>query len=602
MMRLDLASLAHAYRTRQQTVHQTVAHVLQQIGRSASNPIWISRVSEAALQARADELAAVDPQSLPLYGVPFAIKDNIDLAGLPTTAACPAFAFEPQHSATVVQKLLAAGAIAIGKTNLDQFATGLVGTRSPYGICRNSFDERYISGGSSSGSAVALALGQVSFALGTDTAGSGRIPAAFNNLIGYKPTLGLLSTRGMLPACRSLDAMSIFALTANDAAGIAQVAGGFDAADPWSRTAQPAGKRGWARQDRFRFGVPLPGQREFFGNTEYARLFEASVERCVVMGGIAVEVDIEPLLQVARLLYEGPWVAERYLAAQTLLETNPDALHPVTRQIIEPGRNASALDAFRAQYRLRELAAAASSIWHDIDLLLLPTAGTHYTIAEVVAAPLQLNSNLGRYTNFVNLLDLAAVAVPAGFTGAGRPFGVTLIGTAWQDDDLLTLAGRLHAAGADTLGAGGTSWPADKGHAPQAAATIDIAVCGAHMSGLPLNHQLTDRGAWRIGATRTAPEYRLYALPGGPPARPGLLHVAQHGVAIDMEIWRMPEEHFASFVRGIPAPLGIGKVLNAAGTQTCGFLCEAYATTEATDISHHGSWRNYLAQESRPRQ
>ncbi len=316
-----------------------------------------------------------------------------------------------------------------------------MGTRSPYGICRNSFDEAYISGGSSSGSALAVALGQVSFALGTDTAGSGRVPAAFNNLIGYKPTLGLLSTRGMLPACRSLDAISIFSLTANDAAALAQVTAGLDASDPWSRPAQLASGRGWASREQFRFGVPLPAQREFFGNPEYARLFEASVHRCSELGGIAVEVDIEPLLRTARLLYEGPWVAERYLAARTLLESNPDSILPVTRQIIEPGRNASALDAFSAQYRLRELAAAARLIWQDTDLLLLPTAGTHYRIDEIAAAPLQLNSNLGRYTNFVNLLDLAAVAVPAGFTDHGLPFGVTLIAPAWQDNDLLMLAG-----------------------------------------------------------------------------------------------------------------------------------------------------------------
>ncbi|MEO6186175.1 MAG: allophanate hydrolase [Steroidobacteraceae bacterium] len=592
-MRLDLASLAQAYRSKTQTVHDTVEFVLQQIDRSASNPIWISRVSADALHARADELASGDP-ALPLYGVPFAIKDNIDLAGLPTTAACPAFAKHPAQSAAVVQKLLDAGAIAIGKTNLDQFATGLVGTRSPYGVCHNSFDARYISGGSSSGSAVAVALGQVSFALGTDTAGSGRVPAAFNNLIGYKPTLGRLSTRGMLPACRTLDAISIFALTASDAVRVAHSAAGFDPGDPWSRNARLADRRGWSYQDAFRFGVPLPSQRDLFGNIAYAQLLEASISRCAALGGIAVEVDIEPLLQVARLLYEGPWVAERYLAVQHLLENDPEALHPVTRRIIEPGRDASALDAFRAQYRLQEQAAIARRIWEQVDVLLLPTAGSHYTIAEVLAEPLLLNSNLGRYTNFVNLLDLAAVAVPAGFTQQGLPFGVTLIAPAWQDDELLRLAGRLHAAGVHTLGATGMAWPAAAEAPPPTAATIDIAVCGAHMSGLPLNRQLTERGAWRIAVTSTTPEYRLYALPGGPPARPGLVRVPQGGVAIEMEIWRMPDEHFASFMRGIPAPLGIGQVRNATGAGTCGFLCESAATAGATDISRHGGWRNYL--------
>lgn len=592
-MQLDLASLARAYRSGT-SVHDVMTHVLQQIMRDAENPVWISRVSEKALRLRADQLAAIDPRSLPLYGVPFAIKDNIDLAGLPTTAGCPAFAREPGTSATVVRKLLDAGAIAIGKTNMDQFATGLVGTRSPYGVCRNSFNERYIPGGSSSGSAVAVALGQVSFALGTDTAGSGRVPAAFNNVVGYKPTLGLLSTDGMVPACRTLDAISIFALTAGDAGAIAEVASGLDAQDPWSRPSQAASHRGWARRNAFRFGVPLPAQREFFGNSEYARLYEASIQHCRAVGGTAVEIDIAPLLEVARLLYEGPWVAERYLAAQTLLETNPGVIHPVTRQIIEAGRLPSALDAFRAQYRLRELSAAATHLWQSIDVLLLPTAGTHYTIEEVAAAPVQLNSNLGRYTNFVNLLDLAAVAVPSGITRDNLPFGVSLIAPAWQDNDLLTLAGRMHAGACDRLGTA-ASWPTEPLLPPEAAATIDIAVCGAHMSGLPLNHQLTDRGAWQIAATRTSTDYRLYALPGGPPARPGLVRVAQGGVAIDIEIWRMPEEHLASFVRGIPAPLGIGQVRNQAGIQSCGFLCEAVAVVQAVDISHYGSWRNYLA-------
>lgn len=595
VMQLDLASLARAYRSGRHTVHDTVDHVLQRIARHASNPIWISRFSEAALRMRADQLAAADPRSLPLYGVPFAIKDNIDLADLPTTAACPAFSFEPRRSAAVVQRLIDAGAMAVGKTNLDQFATGLVGTRSPYGICRNSFDEACIAGGSSSGSAVALALGQVSFSLGTDTAGSGRIPAAFNNLIGYKPTLGLLSTRGMLPACRSLDAISIFALTAPDAAVVAQTAAGFDAADPWSRPTQYSRRRGWSRQQRFRFAVPLPEQLEFFGNHEYAHLFEAAVQRCGSLGGTAVPVDIEPLLRVAKLLYEGPWVAERYLATQKLIESDPQAMLPVTRQIITAGRDATALDAFRAQYQLRELAAAASPIWHCADALLLPTAGTHYSIAEVNAAPVQLNSNLGRYTNFVNLLDLAAVAVPAGFTTRGLPFGVSLIGMAWQDDDLLRLAARLQRASVGSLGACDAAWPEDQESWPCAAATIDVAVCGAHMSGLPLNHQLTERGAWQVSSTCTSPDYRLYALPGGPPARPGLVRVPEGGVRIDIEIWRMPEEHFASFVRGIPAPLGMGQVTSASGTQTCGFLCESFALAQAADISHFGGWRNYLA-------
>jgi allophanate hydrolase len=598
MTSLDLTTLRTGYLARSRSVRQTVEEVLERIARHADNPIWISRVDEAALLARAAELDARDPATLPLHGIPFAIKDNIDLAGLPTTAACPAFAHTPTASASVVQKLIDAGAVAIGKTNLDQFATGLVGTRSPYGIVHNSFDPRYISGGSSSGSAVAVALGQVAFALGTDTAGSGRIPAAFNNLVGYKPTLGLLATRGMLPACRTLDAMSILTLTAADAAQVAAVARGFDAADPWSRAPLLAAGRGWSQRTAPCIGVPQAAQREFFGNGEYARLFEAAVERCAALGAHLVEVDITPLLDAARLLYEGPWVAERYLVARPLLESNPGALHPVTRRIIEAGAQASASDAFAARYRLQQLAAAARGIWSSVDALLLPTAGSHFTIEEEQAEPLLRNSELGRYTNFLNLLDLAAVAVPAGFTQHKLPFGVTLAAPAWQDEDLLAYGARLHAAAGGPLGATGISAATLQQAAPQPASTIDVAVCGAHLSGLPLNHQLIERGAWRVSATHTAAEYQLFALPGGPPERPGLLRTGEGGAAIEIEVWRMPEEHFASFMRCVPAPLGLGRIRVQGGGEVCGFLCEPIATQGARDISHLGSWRAWLAQRA----
>jgi allophanate hydrolase len=594
MMHMDLGSLRAAYLARRLQPRQVVQEVLTRIARHADNPIWIARLDETALHARAAELAACDPAALPLYGIPFAVKDNIDLAGLPTTAACPAFAYRPGASAAVVQKLIDAGAIAIGKSNLDQFATGLVGTRSPYGSVRNSFDARYLAGGSSSGSAVAVALGQVSFALGTDTAGSGRVPAAFNNLVGYKPTLGLMSTRGMVPACRTLDAISILALTAGDAASVAQAMRGYDRNDPWSRPALPT-RGGWSQRPAPRIGVPRPAQREFFGNSEYARLFARSVERAAALGASVLEVDIAPLLDAARLLYEGPWVAERYLVARELLQASPDALHPVTRRIIETGGKASAADAFAARYRLQEDAAAARDIWSSVDALLLPTAGTHFTIEEDRTEPLARNSQLGYYTNFVNLLDLAAIAVPAGFTAAGLPFGVTLLAPAWQDEDLLAWGGRLHQAAGGTPGATGQSWP-EEGIAPDApGGTIDIAVCGAHLSGLPLNYQLTERGAWLQAATRTAPEYRLYALPGGPPERPGLVRTASGGTGIEIEIWRMPEEHAASFLRGIRSPLGIGRVRVADGSEVCGFVCETVATDQARDISEFGGWRTWLA-------
>jgi allophanate hydrolase len=590
---LDISTLSNAYRKGTLTPAALVEQLILERRKHGANNIWIAEVGDDALRARARQLDELDPQSLPLYGIPFAIKDNIDFAGLPTTAGCAQFAYQPQVSAPVVQALVDAGAIALGKTNLDQFATGLVGTRSPYGACRNAFDPAYLSGGSSSGSAIAVALGLASFALGTDTAGSGRVPAAFNNLIGYKPTLGSLSMRGVVPACRSLDAMSIFALTAEDAGRVAQVAVKFDAADSWSRTAQLPARRGWAGGSNFHFAMPKPAQLEFFGNTAYAALFDASVRRLRDLGGEAHEVDIEPLLETARLLYEGPWVAERYLATESLLTTNPAAMLEVTRRIILGGADPKALDAFRAQYRLKDLVRRAQPLWKTADVLLLPTAGTHYRIADELADPIRLNSSLGRYTNFVNLMDLAAVAVPAGFTPERLPFGVSLIAPAWSDADLLALAARLQRASVSTLGATSLPLPAAEPAAP-GAALVDVMVCGAHMSGLPLNKQLLERGAWQVSATRTAPVYRFYALPGGPPFRPGLVQVREGGVAVDVEVWRMPMEHFGSFVAGIPAPLGIGKVQLEDGSSVSGFLCESLGIADATDISAHGGWRQYL--------
>jgi allophanate hydrolase len=595
-MTLGVIALLDAYRSGSTTPIEVIEALLERLAANPEQGVWISLVDADSLRQRAQQLAELAPESLPLYGVPFATKDNIDFAELPTTAGCPAAAYQPTHSATVVQRLLDAGAIAIGKTNLDQFATGLVGTRSPYGVCRNSFDPLYISGGSSSGSAVTVAQGLVAFSLGTDTAGSGRVPAAFNNLVGYKPTLGRLSTQGVVPACRTLDAVSIFALTADDAALVASVAGAIDAADPASRAPQRAPGRGWSQRGSFRFGVPLPGQREFFGDAEYAKLYEAAIARTESLGGVAVQLDIEPLIETARLLYQGPWVAERYLVVEKLLQEQPDALLPVTRRIIEAGATPSARDAFRAQYKLRELLLAAAPLWQQVDVLLLPTAGRHFSIAEVAAEPILCNSTLGHYTNFVNLMDLAAVAVPAGFTAQNLPFGVSLIAPAWHDEDLLTCAARLQRAGSNLAGAMAQPLPAvGNGCGMTILDTIDIAVCGAHLSGLPLNGQLTSRGAWCVERTQTATCYRLYALPGSPPRRPGMVRVADGGVAIDIEIWRMPAEHFASFVIGIPAPLGIGRVQTKAGAAICGFLCESHGIVGAQDISHFGGWRQFLA-------
>jgi allophanate hydrolase len=604
---LAIAALAAAYRERRLTPLELIEMLLERIAALRAPGIWITLVPAESLRAQARALGQRDPASLPLYGIPFAIKDNIDLAGVPTTAACPGFAYTPTESAYVVQRLLDAGALSLGKTNLDQFATGLVGTRSPYGACPNSFDPRYISGGSSSGSAVAVALGLASFALGTDTAGSGRIPAAFNNLIGLKPTCGLLSPRGVVPACRTLDTISIFALSAEDAAVVLRVGAGFDEAEPYSRAPPtPHFTAPWASSHSrapFRFGVPRPEQLRYFGNEEYPPLFERAVARLESLGGVAVSIDFSPFIEAAALLYAGPWIAERYAAVEATLRAGV-ALLPVTRAIIEAGAAPTAVAAFRAQYRLAQLRRTTMRVWGDIDVLVTPTAGTIYRIEEVQADPIALNTHLGYYTNFMNLLDLAAVAVPAGFTGGGLPFGVTLAAPAWSDEALLALAARLQRIEGATSGA--LPWPlpqeacfawnpAALGADAGIDAGIEVAVCGAHLDGLPLNGQLRERGAVLVARTRSAPRYRFYALPGGPPARPGLVRVASGGAAIEVELWRVPSAAFGSFVAGVPAPLAIGKLELADGRQVCGFLCEAHAVSGAEDITAQGGWRSYLS-------
>ena len=598
---LDLRSLGARYRAGDLRPSQLVRGILQRIERRGEDSVWIHRLPPEVLEARAAELERHGPQGLPLYGIPFAIKDNIDLAGHPTTAACPEFLYVAQTSAAVVESLLDAGALPIGKANLDQFATGLVGVRSPYGVPANPFDARYVPGGSSSGSAVAVAAGLASFSLGTDTAGSGRVPAAFNNLVGLKPTRGLLSTRGVVPACWSLDCVSIFALTADDAAAVLRCARGFDPRDPFSRReASPA--RAMPRSFAgCRFGVPRPDQLEFFDNPDTPGLFEVMLERLVALGGERVTVDFEPFLEAARLLYEGPWVAERYVAIREFIEQRPEALHPVTREIIGGATRHRAIDAFAAYYRLKALQRASAAVWDAVDILVAPTAGTIYRIDEVEADPVRLNSNLGRYTNFLNLLDLSAIAVPAGFQRDGLPFGVTLIAPAFADEALCVLGALAQRATVDTMGATGRAIPpADSGGdaAPpgQGGGTVRLAVCGAHMSGLPLNHQLTERGARLARRCRTAPDYRLYALTEFTPPRPGLLRT-DAGAAIEVEVWDVPAAALGGFVDAIPEPLGIGTVTLEDGQQVKGFLCEARATRGARDITDLASWRRFVGQQ-----
>jgi allophanate hydrolase len=439
---LQIAAVRSAYSSGGLTPAELVEEVLRRVAAYADPAVWISRVAEADVRSRAAALAA-DPaaRQLPLYGIPFAVKDNIDAAGLDTTAACPAFAYRPRQSATVVQRLLDAGAILIGKTNLDQFATGLVGARSPYGVPRCVFDDRYVSGGSSSGSAVAVAAGLVSFALGTDTAGSGRVPAGFNNLVGIKPTRGLLSTTGVVPACRTLDCVSVFAASVGDACDVRKVAEGFDATDDYSRGAvtHPL------PINDLRFGVLLPSDREFGGDVEAEALYDAAIARLTALGGEAVAFDYKPFREAAALLYGGPYVAERLAPIREFFVTHAEEMDPVVRGIIGGANAFTAADLFVAQYRLQALIRATEPEWRRFDVMLLPTSPTIVSIEALAAEPVRLNSLLGTYTNFVNLLDLCAIAVPGGFRASnGLPFGVTLIAPAFADAALAVLADRLH--------------------------------------------------------------------------------------------------------------------------------------------------------------
>lgn len=595
---LGIAALRAAYRAGRLTPRAVLAAIHADIAATRRHHIWLDVLDQDALAPLFERLDALPPAALPLWGIPFAIKDNIDLAGRPTTAACPAFAYTPARSAFVVEQLLAAGAVPVGKTNLDQFATGLVGTRSPYGATANAFDAHYISGGSSSGSAVAVALGQASFALGTDTAGSGRIPAAFNNLVGIKPTRGAISTRGVVPACRSLDCVSVFALDFADAAAVMRVAARFDADDPWARSGAGAAPATAPDRALTAFDFAVPAALEFHDDEDHA-LFTTSVRHLERLGGRARTIDYAPFAAVARLLYEGPWVAERYAGIDAFLATHADTLHPVTRAIIEPACKRTAVEYFQASARLAELRQVCMAALAGCACLLVPAAPLHPTQAAVAADPIGQNSLLGAYTNFMNLLDLAGVAVPVALRADGRPFGVTLCAPAWHDDTLARLGARLHAACALPRGARGLA-PRSAGDSDvqwlAPAAHIDLCVCGAHMHGLPLNHQLLERGARLLERTHTAPCYRLYALPGGPPARPGLVRQPAGGAAIEVEVWRLPQAELGGFVAGVPAPLAIGSIELADHRQVHGFLCEAHAAVGAQDITRHGGWRAWLAE------
>lgn len=544
--------------------------------------LFLHLATREELLAQLATMPPFDVAVMPLWGIPFAVKDNIDVAAMPTTAACPAFAYTPKQDAEAVARLRAAGAIPIGKTNLDQFATGLVGIRTPHPAPINAKAPSMVPGGSSAGSAVAVGHGVVPFALGTDTAGSGRVPAALNDIVGLKPSLGSVSARGMVPACRSLDTISVFATTVADAHAVYRTIGGYDADDPFarSRPVRPVA----ACPAALRIGVPDDASRRFFGDAAQEAAFDAALAQLKDLGATLVPVDLTPFNAVAAMLYAGPWLAERFAAVESLILGQPDALHPVTRQVIERAANFTAVSTFQAYYRLRDLQLVTERAMADVDVLCVPTIPTPCTLADVAADPIGANSQLGTYTNYVNLLDMCALAIPLGARTDGLPGGgITLIGPGGQDH-------RLAGIAAKALGEPSAS--------PVPAIQPDelaVALVGAHMSGLPLNFQLTERGGRFLRATQSAPDYRLYALPGGPPSRPGMVRVADGGVALALEVWALPLETVGSFLAGIPAPLGLGKTKLADGSLVTGFMCEAAGTAGAEDISHFGGWRAYIA-------
>jgi allophanate hydrolase len=564
----------------------TIEETYDRIEKHNDPALFIAIRPRSEALAIAERVQASGPEGKSLYGVPFVVKDNIDVAGLPTTAACPAFAYHPAKSAFVVDRLERAGGIVIGKTNLDQFATGLVGVRSPYGIPRNALRSDLIPGGSSSGSATAVGASLVPFALGTDTAGSGRVPAAFNGIVGLKPSLGALSASGVVPACRTLDTISVFARNVADAFKVFQAACAFDEMDAYCRSFPPAALS--ALPSGIRVGVPRPDQLQFFGDADAADAFSRDIQLAASLGARIVEFDFEPFAEVARALYEGPWVAERYAATTPLIEDNPEALLPVTRSIIEGARKFDAVAAFKAFYRLADQKRKTSGVWSEFDAMLLPTAPRLYTLAEVEADPVRLNSRLGTYTNFVNLLDLAAIAVPSGIRRDGLPSSVTLIGRAGADGLIAGIAAAIQARSGQSASPPQTTPPVPSNR-------VEIAVVGAHLSGLPLNRELVELGAAFSREVETSPDYRLFALPGSSPPKPGLLRVGEGaGAPIKAEIWTLDHAGFGAFVAKIPAPLGIGTIRLKDGGSVKGFLVETEAVKTAEDISSFGGWRAYL--------
>jgi allophanate hydrolase len=590
-----VAAIVAAHRAGTLSPAQTVARSYQRIRDHNDPAVFISLRDEKDALAEAEALTKKDAAQLPLLGVPVAVKDNIDALGMPTTAACPAFSYLPARDSTAVAKLRAAGAIIIGKTNLDQFATGLVGVRSPYGIPVNPMRADLIPGGSSSGSAVAVSAGLVPLALGTDTAGSGRVPAMLNNIVGLKPSLGLISTAGLVPACRTLDCISVFSLAVDNAMTALQIMAGLDGADPFSRNRPLAGMTAFPAN--LRLGIPRNGQLIFFGDRDSEKAYGDALKRWTSLGATLVEFDLEPFYETARLLYEGPWVAERYLVIRNLLASSPDSIHPVTREITAAGARLTAADTFAALYRLQALRRVAECAFANIDAIVLPTAPTVYSTAQVLANPIELNSRLGTYTNFVNLLDLCGLALPAAMRPDDIPFGITLLAPAGRDAQLASIGRIFHADTKLPIGSKSLAQPPLTALPASAnGEEIAVAVVGAHLSGMALNGELKALGGRLLEEAMTAPDYKLYALDTAPP-KPGMLRVEPGaGTPIKLELWALSAAAFGKFVAAIPPPLSIGTIRLADGRDVKGFIVEAAAVNRARDISAFGGWRAFMAE------
>ncbi len=588
----DIASLHTAYAAGL-GAREIGREVLRRVEAAADTGIFISLLPADEIDAQAQRLGRFDPITKPLWGIPFAVKDNIDVAGMETTAACPAFAYRADADAACIGAIRAAGAIVIGKTNLDQFATGLVGIRTPYPAPRNAIDARLLPGGSSSGSAVAVARGLVSFAVGTDTAGSGRVPAAFNDIVGLKPTPGAISMTGVVPACRTIDTVSVFALNVADAYAAYSACAGIEGGDPFAHpvASRPLG----VAPPSFRIGVPSPASRRFFGDELQAQAYARALDDLEALGAKIVEVDFAPFYDIAAMLYDGPWVGERLAVAERMLALTPDAVHPVTREVICAGSRFSAVDTFRAMYRLQGLRRQIEPLLATLDSLCVPSIPRPYTVADVEADPLTPNTRLGTYTNFVNLLGMCGCTVPARRRGDGLPASVTILACAGRDAEAAAIAQALHHR--IGTGTGATGWPLPELQPAAARALreeIEIAVVGAHMSGLPLNGELRERKARYLRRARTARCYRLYALAGCPPVRPGMVRHGD-GREIELEVWALPREHLAGFMECIPHPLGIGTITLESGESVKGFVCESSGLEGAIDITHFGGWRAFLA-------